>query len=119
MNILVLHHRAVLERNQQTSADDWGQTAAPDWQPGPCVVACRAWVDKAGRIEVDSKIVVHSSTLRMIVDLGSDITLKDRVARIEDSAGSVLWDGPMAIETIDRTSSHFEIAISDKASVNV
>ena len=119
MNKLLLHHRCVLERDQQTDDDNWGQTAAPDWQPGPCVLAVYAWIDRAGRIKADNKITVHTEQLRMILDLDADITLQDRVIRIEDSANNPLFEGPFSIETIDRRDGHFEVDLSDRGHVRV
>ena len=120
MNKLLLHHRAVLERDEQTEYDRWGQLDAPDWEPGPCLVPCRAWVDRASRIDAGTKVVVASNSLRLICALDADITLRDRVTRIEDSAGSVLFDdGPYAIESIDRHGDHRELNLSDKGVVRV
>ena len=120
MNSLLLSHRAVLERDQQTEEDRWGQLDAPEWEPGPCVVACRAWVDKASRIDGGSKVVVASNSLRLICALDADITLSDRVVRIEDSAGNTIFDdGPYSVEAIDRHGDHLELNLSDKGAVRV
>ena len=120
MNSLLLSHRAVLERDEQTEDDHWGQLDAPEWEPGPCLVPCHAWIDKASRIDAGTKVVVASNSLRLICALDADISRKDRVVRIEDSAGSVLFDdGPYAIESIDRHGDHREIDLSDRGYVRV
>lgn len=102
--------RAVIERNGATAVDDYGGPVPPVWGPHR-TVACRAWHSREGELDADGRRTLFLDGLVCAVPLSAaDVTMRDRVARIEDRRAALLFDGPFAIAApAVRRSTHIEL----------
>lgn len=106
--------RAELLRRQSGGAKDgYGHRAAADYDD-LATVPCYAWVGAAKVAAPDLKIAVVEDR-RMIVPLDTDVTTDDRVKRVTDRRGNVIFSGVSAVDTIIRRPDHLEIALREAA----
>jgi hypothetical protein len=105
-----LRHRCTIERDENLdNPDDWGNPSAPDWQEHLTDLPCRAWTD-AGREAVDDKRIAVIVDRRLIIQLGTDVTERDRIASVS-YRGSEILDGPMDIEAVLVRPDHLELVL--------
>jgi hypothetical protein len=102
--------RAVVQRNTTATSNPYGQPDPPTWVEQPAAIPCRVW-SRARRhvVDVDRDKLVED--VRMIVPLGADLTELDRIARVEDRLGAVLWAGPLALEAPQHKHDHTEYSV--------
>lgn len=110
---LALIHLCTIERDANAAtADDWGAPQAADWQPHITDLICRAWIVSGREIVADKTSVVVDDEIRMMVQLGTDVTELDRVGDITDNAGTRIFQGPMGIRAISPRRDHLELTLA-------
>lgn len=98
--------RAVVQRNAEAGTDPDGGKLPPNWQTH-ATIPCRAW-SRAKKVVSDTDKGALLADLRCAFPAGADVTEADRVARIEDRRGTLLFPGPMSILTLQRRPGHLE-----------
>lgn len=109
-----LIHRCTIERDANAGTDDgWGNPLPPDWQEHVTDLRCRGWTAR-------TETTTHSGTVtvlievRLIVPLGTDVTLHDRVAGISER-GRMIFAGPLAVHAVLERRDHLELVLSKAA----
>lgn len=105
-----MRQRATVERQMQTTRNDWGGKGAPDWREHIKDLPCRIW-QTSGMEVTDGDKTVAVDTRRMIVPLGTDVTTLDRISTVTDRLGDELYAGPMRIESLARKADHIELLL--------
>ena len=110
----LLTQKAVIERNE-AAGDNFGADGRSNWQEH-LTVSCRLWWDKFGarspsRTYVDPARTVPISEGGILVPLGTDVTEKDRIARILDGNGDPYIEGNFTITAVMNEEDHMELAI--------
>lgn len=106
-----LVHLCTIERDANAdTSDDWGAPDSPDWQPHLEDLPCRAWATSGREIIADKTSVVIDDQIRMIVQLGTDVTEFDSVGDVT-YRGSTIFRGPMSIRAILPRSDHLELIL--------
>ena len=111
-------HRATIERDGATGSDSWGNPNESSWSTHLSDLPCRVWYGSgsggsAEREIFDGNKIVTTEDRTLIVPLGTDVTELDRVASIEDRAGSEIFAGPSKIESLGRRSDHLVIRLAE------
>lgn len=106
---LALTHRTTIERDGSAGTDDWGTPDVPDWQPHQTDLPCRLWA-VTGREDVDGGVHTVES-LRMIVPLGTDVTVRDRIGDVT-SRGVIVANGPLSIRAILPRKDHLDLVLA-------
>lgn len=102
--------RAHVQRNAATGTDGWNGPAAPDWQP-LTVLPCFAWTPSS-RDVVDGRKNVVAQDVRMMIAVGGDLREGDRIEKIANPAGVVLFAGPLRVEgAVEFKHNHMEAAL--------
>jgi len=103
--------RAQFERDGATGVDGYNNPVTPVFanhlQPIPCYV----WTSSRPEI-IDGVKTAMVEDIRAIIPKGIDVTEKDRVASIRDRRGSVLYSGPILIESVIRQDAHLELKLN-------
>lgn len=102
-------HRAGRQRNTATGSDGFGQPVAPTWATA-VVLPCRAWNARRDPVR-DGEKVVRTQEIRAAFPLGADIIEGDRLESITDRRGTVLFAGPLFVETIVSQPTHREVVL--------
>lgn len=104
--------RAIVERNAAVATDAYGGAVAPSWQPH-LTVPCYAWHASAPRgLVADGAKTAFMQELLCAFPRATDVTERDRVARIEDRRAAVLFAGPYAIlAPLRRRPGHLEATL--------
>lgn len=90
--------RATVERDQESSPDPWGGDQS-DFQQVATGVPCRVWSRERRDRTDDGKSVV-TEDLRAMFPIGADVQEQDQLTQVVDRQGTVLYAGPLAVETI-------------------
>jgi hypothetical protein len=107
-----LIHSCAIERDANaSSADSWGAPNSPDWQSHLADLPCRAWAVSGREIIADKASVVVADEIRMIVQVGTDVTERDRVNTIT-YRGATVFAGPMGIRAVDARRDHLELTLA-------
>lgn len=106
---LAFKHRTTVERDGQTSENDWGHPGTPDWDTSTGRVPCRAWIN-AGKEAVTTDRTAVIRDLRCMVPLDTDVTERDRLGDITEG-DTVLFEGPHAIEAVLRHPDRLELLL--------
>jgi hypothetical protein len=92
--------RALVERNQATTKDAWGQPVAPDFQSTGDPLPCFVWSNNSSEL-VDGQKIAMLEELRAMFALGADVREDDEIASVTDRraprsspAGCRSWAGP-------------------------
>lgn len=89
--------RALVERNQATAKDAWGNPVAPDFQsigdPLPCFV-----YSKSGREIVDGEKTAVIEDMRIMVAIGADLRDEDEIAAVTDRKGAEIIPGRLRVD---------------------
>lgn len=104
---LSLTQLCTVERDQADGA--WGDPDVPDWQQHLSSLPCRLWVT-IGRETIDGVEAVVSESMRMLVELGTDVTEKDRITSVAER-GAAVDDGPLGIRAVLRHDDHLELIV--------
>lgn len=111
----LLTQQAVIERDMSVPGPG-GSTGRPDWQEH-LVVPCRLWwfqssgARSAQRTYVDPARTVPLSEGGMLLPLGTDVTEKDRIARVLHANGDVYIEGHLIIDAVLAQDDHMELNI--------
>jgi len=89
-------YRAIVERSVSAGLDAYGHPTPPDWQP-LAVVPCHAWHSERPSMVADGEKVARVEVLWCALPVGADVRPVDRIARIEDRLGSVVFPGVWVI----------------------
>lgn len=101
--------RAFIQRNS-SSVDSWGHKRPGNFEP-LSTTACYAWEPSAD-IRHQAEVSMESSRFHAMVPLGTDVTRKDRVEKVEDRAATELF-GVMYIDAILRRRDHLLLKMRD------
>ncbi len=101
--------RAFIQRNS-SSVDTWGHKRVSTWG-ALSTTPCYAWEPSAD-IRHKPEVSMESSRFRAMVPLGTDVTRKDRVEKVEDRAATELF-GVMYIDAIVRRRDHLLLKMRD------
>lgn len=102
-------HRTTIQRDTGT-VDNWGDQTGPNWTDHLPDVPCRAWTNGGiESVEDDRTAVIEDR--RISLPIGTDITEKDRVTSVTDTAGNTIFDGPMGVEAVLRHTDHLEVLV--------
>ena len=104
-------HKLYLQRNQ-ASTDAYGQPEPADWQTLSTVKG-HVWVDSEDTTHRELGSVV-AGRYKGMVPLGTDVTERDRVLKVEDRAGNELF-GVLYIDAVSRRSTHLGMRFRDHA----
>lgn len=102
--------RAVVERDQASGRSPYNTPAKPDWQVLHTALPCRLWVHLTNEVPEDHR-AARVEDVRCIVPLKSDIRRGDRIVRVEDRRGQVLFVGPFDVEDSIRRPDHLELLL--------
>lgn len=94
--------RAQIERSTPQPATPWGQPGPPVFEPLG-TVPCRAWSKTRRQIRDDGKEAIVED-MRAVVPASADVKSGDRLI-VENRLGDVLFDGPVAVQTVARRGS--------------
>lgn len=94
--------RAQIERSAPQPPTPWGQPGPPVFAPLR-TVPCRAWSKSRREIRDDGKEAIVED-MRAIVPAAADVQTGDRLT-VTDRLGSILFDGPVAVQTVTRRGS--------------
>jgi hypothetical protein len=100
---LSLTQRCTIERNAATDAkDSWNQPVRDGWATHIEDQPCRFWAMSRGSGEhvTDTATVFVLEDLRLILQLGTDVTTSDRIASISLADGTEVDGGPIGIRAI-------------------
>ena len=102
--------RAVVQRNQSTGKDSWGQPLPAEWVTIG-TLRCFAW-SNASRELVDGDKTAMVEDMRAMFRLGADLTENDEITAITDARGNVLIPGRLKVEgPVQRKHTHLEAAL--------
>jgi hypothetical protein len=73
-------------------------------------IPCRLWYS-TGREVIDGTKSAPIEDRRMIVPVDTDVNVADRVAKVTNRRGTLLYDGPMRIESVGRRQDHLELML--------
>jgi hypothetical protein len=98
--------RADLENNTASGTDAYGNPIPPVWATY-ATVACRVY-SKVRNEVIDEDKTALIETIRALFPLNADVSESYRIANVKDRLGTVLFAGPLAIQTIQRRKDHKE-----------
>lgn len=101
--------RADVQNNTATGADSYGQPDIPVWAV-KATVACLVWT-KVRREVIDGDKTALVEDIRAIIPADAAVVEADRISNVKDRAGTVLFAGPLAIDTIQKRRDHLELAL--------
>ncbi len=99
--------RAFVERNGTSTTDNYGHPEAPAFAT-LATVPCRVWSKNRREVNDDRKYALVEQ-IRCAMPLDADVTEKDQIASVKDRRGTVLWSGPLRIDTIQHKHTHMEM----------
>lgn len=103
--------RAHVQRDQ-AAADPFGGKLSSNWQTLHAALPCRVWHTRQRSSHVlDGDKIVEVIGLLLAVPTGTDITPKDRVVDVRDRLGTVLFPGPVNIDSVSFRIGHVIIAL--------
>lgn len=107
-----LRHRVTIQR--LTSETDGAGGRTETWTDHAEDVPCRAWTDvrRDSESEQGDKVTVTSDR-RLVVPLATDVTEADRIGDVTDTAGNVVFEGPMRVEAVARHRTHIEVLVAE------
>ncbi len=117
LDTIVEIERAVFERKVDTP-DQFGAEEVITWETYIEPVPCKFWWwhGESGRstareyAEAERKVNLRGGG--MLVALGTDVTTKDRLQRVENWRGETLVDtGPFRIVAVEQLPGHLELAL--------
>lgn len=91
--------RAVVERSAAQPKTPWGQPGPPQFA-SLGTVPCRAWSKTRREVRNDG-IEAIVEDMRAVVPAQADVQSGDRLI-VENRRGEVLFDGPVAVQTVTR-----------------
>ena len=90
-------HRCAIERDAaHGTPDGYGLSSAADWQLLQANVPC-FWWSTAGRELIGAEKSEVIQDMRMLVEIGTDVTERDRVKDVTDRLGHSIRQGAMGI----------------------
>ncbi|RVK81389.1 hypothetical protein CN157_05060 [Sinorhizobium meliloti] len=102
--------RALVERNQATGKDAWGNPVPPSFQPLG-TLKCFVW-SKLSREIVDGDKTAMIEDMRALFALGADIRQDDEISAVTDAGGATIIDGRLRVEgPVQRKHTHLEAAL--------
>ncbi len=99
--------RAFIERDNNESTDPYGQAGAPNFT-ALATIPCRVW-SRSRREHNDNRKDARIEEIRCGMPLGTDVTELDRIRRVNDRAGNIIWEGPLRIDAIQFKHTHIEM----------
>ncbi len=99
--------RAFIERDNNESTDPYGQAGTPNFT-ALATIPCRVW-SRSRREHNDNRKDARIEEIRCGMPLGTDVTERDRIRRVNDRAGNILWEGPLRIDAIQYKHTHIEM----------
>lgn len=109
---LSLIHRVTVERDDNilmSPGDGWGNPQPPDWDDHLTDLPCRIWT-QAGREAVDATTFVVVEDMRLVVELGTDVTEHDRLGDVT-YRGDTIITGPIGIRAVLHNQDHLELVL--------
>ncbi|MEK7765271.1 MAG: hypothetical protein AAB368_03440 [bacterium] len=113
--------RADIERDAQMGTDAWGHAKEAAWAGVAFGVPCLAYASAkreavaAGGGGAASIRAAVLEDIRIMMPLGTDVTEKDRIVRVKDRAGALLFPGPFNVEGVQRRRDHLELIVTKAA----
>lgn len=102
--------RAVVQRNQATAKDAWGQPIAPTWSTVG-TLKCFAWSNQSREL-VDGDKTAMVEDMRIMVALGVDLQQDDEISAITTRQGAVIIPGRLKVDgPVQRKHTHQEAAL--------
>ena len=99
--------RADVERDATTTTDPYGH---PDAESFAALATIPCFVTSKRRTEQnDDKKTALIEDIRCSMPLDTDVTELDRIAQITNRLGTVLYTGPLRIDTIQYKHTHIEM----------
>lgn len=103
-----LLHRTTVERDANAgTSDGWGQAQPADWQAHLSDLPCRVWT-RAGREQIDAATSIVAEDMRLVVELGTDVTEQDRLGDVT-YRGDTIVAGPISIRAVVARKDHVEL----------
>lgn len=103
--------RALVERNQATTSDTWGQPVAADFVSTGDSVPCFVWSDNSREL-VDGAKSAMLEDMRAMFALGADVLEDDEISSVTDRAGTEIIPGRLQVEgPVQRKHTHLEAAL--------
>ena len=106
---LSLIHQTTVERDTATGTNPHGGKAAPDWQPHLTALPCFYWAT-TGSEPTDATTQVVAQDMRLLVQLGTDVTEQDRLGDITYRGGTIVA-GPTGIRAVLHHHDHLEVVL--------
>lgn len=107
---VLMRHRATIERNTPVSDSGGGSTSS--WA-NIAVTPCHAWVQtssaQSSYIAVSGDRPGVLATRLVIVPIGTNIKVGDRLQNIQNKRGRVLFDGPMIVDDVGERKDHLSL----------
>lgn len=100
--------RALLERDQATTKDTWGQPTEADFQAVGNPLPCFLWSNSAKEIE-DGQKIAEIEQLRAMFALGADVQAADEISSVTDRQGAEIIPGRLKVMgPVQRKHTHLE-----------
>lgn len=103
--------RADLENDANAGqVDTYGNPLPESWQSYLTGVPCRVY-SKTRREVIDADKTALVETITGLFPLGADVSEDYRISNVKDRLGTVLFAGPLIIDTIVRRKDHKEASL--------
>ena len=101
----------VLRNQAEHIVDGWNAPADPVWEPrsgASGTIPCHCWSSRDVRRAADGVKVAVVEEFRMMTPHDADLSAADRIDRITDRRGNVLFPGPLVVDGPERMETHTE-----------
>lgn len=106
----MLTHQTTVQRDANANTlNAAGAQESPSWGDHLTDLPCRFWTT-SGREQLDPTTSVVAEQMKMIVELGTDVTEQDRLSDITVQ-GSVIAEGPIGIRAVIAREDHLELVL--------
>ncbi len=102
--------RCNLQADGATASDDWNNPVEPAWATSVADVPCWAYLKTRKVIGDDGKTALIQD-LRLMVPLDTAVTEDNRIDNIVDRLGTVLFEGPYSISSVERHVTHLQLIL--------
>lgn len=103
--------RAVLERNQATATDAWGQPVAAAFAPVGDPLPCFVWSNNSREL-VDGQKIAMLEDMRAMFALAADVRVDDEISSVTDRRGIRIIPGRLQVMgPVERKHTHQEAAL--------
>lgn len=106
---LALIHRCTIQRNTNSTPGDWGGDGPATFEDNLTDLRCRLGTT-GGRERVEDATFVAVEDMRLIVEVGTDVTTEDIISEVT-FRGETIMEGPVSIRAVLPHQDHLELLL--------